>query len=76
MRQHQMNANRHHANRPSMLTAMDRARQTAALARHDAEVRRTIRNNRIKAALAWGFILALTGVFFAPVLRAVAQGVL
>lgn len=71
-----MNANRNHALRPTSLTLADRNRQHIAIARHERQLRANARGNAIKAVLGWGFIIALTAVFFAPALRAIALGVL
>jgi hypothetical protein len=68
-----MNANRHHANRPSTLTAVDRARQAAALARHDAAIRRHIMGERIKAVAAWALVAVLSYTF-GPAILAAAMG--
>lgn len=68
-----MNANRNHANRPSKLTPTDYARQRAALARHDAEVRARIMGERIKAAAAVALVVGLLYTF-GPAILAGAMG--
>lgn len=59
-----MNANRNHANRPTGLTAVDRARQAAALAKHDAQVRAERRAEHIKAFATVALVVGLAVVFF------------
>lgn len=68
-----MNANRNASLRPTALTAADRARQAAALARHDREVRARIRNERLKACAAWAFV-AFLAYTFGPAIIAAGMG--
>ena len=42
-----MYANATHANRPTVLTRADRARQAAAVRAHDARIARAAANNRL-----------------------------
>lgn len=53
-----MYANRYHANRPSPLTAADRARMAAAIARFDAERAAALRRERLARAAAVALIIA------------------
>ena len=58
-----MNINRYASNRPTVLTASDRARQAAAIARHDAAIARNAAWGRLYriaytcAAIALGVAL-------------------
>lgn len=53
-----MYANRYHANRPSALTAADRARMAAAVARFDAARAAARRRERFARAAAVALIIA------------------
>lgn len=53
-----MYANRYHANRPAPLTAADRARMAAAIARFDAERAAALRRERLARAAAVALIIA------------------
>ena len=59
-----MNRNRDHANRPTGLTSVDRVRQRAAIARHDATLARQRRNARLQAAGYWIGAVTLAAVLF------------
>lgn len=61
-----MYANRTHANRPTRITAADRARQAAAIARHNKRQERERARERINRLIVIGcFIVAAVAGFYA-----------
>lgn len=61
-----MYANRYRANRPSALTAADRARMAAAIARFDAERAAALRRKRLaRAAFVALIVAAGVALFYA-----------
>lgn len=66
-----MYANRTHANRPTIITAADRARQAAAVARHDKRQARDRARERIARLIVIGcFIVAAVAGLYAATDRA------
>ena len=59
-----MNANRHHADRPTALTPADHARQRAAVAAWDARIAAARRRERVARLAYWAAALALAVSLF------------
>ena len=65
-----MGSNRFHANRPTAYTPADRARQAAALARHDARLARAAAKNRLyRIAYACAVIAVGVALFYSAINR-------
>lgn len=66
-------SNRDHANTPSRLTAVDHARQRAAILRHERAIARARRNEALKGWGCAALVVALVYTF-APAIIASATG--
>lgn len=59
-----MNANRHHANRPTVLTPADLGRQRIALRQHDERKAREVAHERTARLVYWGMVIVAGLVLF------------